>query len=34
MLVLDVGIDVSETDANGQTAVHGAANLSADDIIL
>ena len=33
MLVLDVGADVRQADAGGQTAVHGAANVSGDGII-
>ena len=33
MLVLELGGDVAETDAGGQTAVHGAANVSGNNII-
>lgn len=33
MLVLERGVDVHEVDAGGQTAVHGAANVSGNDII-
>ena len=33
MLVLEVGVDVREAAANGQTAVHGAAGVSGNDLI-
>ncbi len=33
MLTLEVGADITAVDAGGQTAVHGAANVSADTII-
>jgi ankyrin repeat protein len=33
MLVLEVGVDVREVASNGQTAVHGAAGVSGNDLI-
>jgi ankyrin repeat protein len=33
MLALDVGVDIHAEDRGGQTAVHGAANVSADSLI-
>jgi ankyrin repeat protein len=33
MLVVDVGVDINAVDRNGQTAIHGAANVSGNRLI-